>query len=31
MPVAITLYKFSKVRHGAPGGDESFRIKSNET
>jgi len=31
MVVAITFYKFSKVRHGAPGGDESFRIKSNET
>lgn len=27
MLVAITFYKFSKVRHGAPGGYESFRIE----
>jgi len=31
MLVAITFYKFSKVRHGAPGGYESFRINSSET
>jgi hypothetical protein len=31
MLVAMTFYKFSKVRHGALGGYESFRIKSNET
>src|SRR5271167_4110013 len=31
MLVAITFYKFGKVRHGAPGGNESFQINSSET
>jgi len=31
MLVAIIFYKCSKVRHGAPGGDESFRINFSKT